>query len=92
MMNQSISLSEAVQTLATHAGRRFAASRDGGAQRFTAILCDQHGLPRQEAQLLIARLARCRAIDWIAEPSLSQPCPGLLELFGDWIIEPDRAA
>ena len=92
MVGQSISLSEAARTLEMHAGRRFAASRAGGQQRFTTILCEQHGLCQQDAQQLLERLARRRAIDWIAEPSLSGPCPGILELFGDWVIQPDRVA
>jgi hypothetical protein len=91
-MVQSITLSEAVQTLQAHCGRRFPASREGGERRFAAILCEQFDLSEQEAPQLVAKLVRVQAICWIAEPSLSRPCPGILELFGDWIIQPDRLA
>lgn len=92
MTGLAITLSEAARTLELRAGRHFSASRVGGEQRFATILCEQHGLCEQDARLVIERLARRHVIDWIAEPSLSQPCPGLLELFGDWTIQPERVA
>ena len=89
-MAQSLTPSEAAHTLRTHCGRRFQASRAGGERRFAAILCEQFGVSEQDALQMVAILARRQGIHWIAEPSLSRPCPGILELFGDWIIEPDR--
>jgi hypothetical protein len=89
-MVQSITLSEAAHTLHAHFGRRFPASRAGGERRFAVVLCQQFDVSEQDALLLVAKLARRQAIHWIAEPSLSRPCPGVLELFGDWIIQPER--
>jgi hypothetical protein len=91
-MVQSIALSEAAHTLQAHCGQRFSASRAGGERRFAAILCEQFDLSEQDAHQVVAKLARVQAIHWIAEPSLSRPCPGILELFGDWIIQPTRLA
>jgi hypothetical protein len=91
-MVQSINLSVAAHTLQAHFGRRFPASRAGGERRLAAILREQFDLSEQDALLLVAKLARRRAIHWIAEPSLSRPCPGVLALCGDWIIQPDRLA
>ena len=34
---------------------------------------------------------RSRAIAWEAAPGLPSPCPGVLELCGDWLIQPERA-
>ena len=90
MMVQSINLSEAAQTLQVYFGRRFSASRAGGERRLAAILRKQFELSEPDALQVVAALARRQAIHWIAEPSLSRPCPGLLELCGDWIIQPDR--
>ncbi len=92
MMIQSIALSEAAHTLQAHCGRRFSASRVGGERCFVAILCEQYDLSEQDAHQLVAKLARRQGIHWIAELSLSRPCPGILELSGDWIIQPDRLA
>jgi hypothetical protein len=91
-MIQSITLSEAARMLQAHCGQRFPASREGGERRFAAILCEQFDLNEQDAPQVVAKLVRVQAIQWIAEPSLSRPCPGILELFGDWIIQPDRLA
>jgi hypothetical protein len=90
MMAESMNLSEAVHALHVHFGRRFSASRAGGEQRFAAVLRTQFDFSEQDAQQLIAKLARREAIQWIAEPSISKSCPGALELCGDWIIQPDR--
>jgi hypothetical protein len=92
MMVPSMTLSEAVQTLHAHCGQRFPASREGGERRFAALLCEQFHLSEQDAPQVVAKLVRVQAIQWIAEPSLSRPCPGILELFGDWVIQPDRLA
>jgi len=90
MMVQSINLSEAAHTLQAHFGRRFPASYAGGEHRLAAILQEQFDLSKQDALQVLIALARRQAIYWIAERSLSRPCPGLLELCGDWIIQPDR--
>ena len=91
-MVQSINLSVAAHTLQAHFGRRFPASRSGGERRLAAILREQFDLSEQDALHVVASLARRQVVLWIAEPSLSRPCPGLLELCGDWIIRPDRLA
>ena len=92
MMLQSITLSEAAHTLQSHFGRQFPASHAGGERRLAAKLREQFALSEQDARQVVAALLRCQAIDWIAEPSLSRPCPGILELCGDWIIRPNRLA
>jgi len=91
-MVQSMSLSEAAHTLQAHFGQRFPASRAGGERRFAAMLREQFDWSEQDARQVVTKLARCQAIDWIAQPGLSRPCPGLLELCGDWIIQPERLA
>ena len=90
MMEQSITLSEAALRLQAHFGRRFAASHAGGERRLATLLRQQFDLSEQDALQLVTRLARHQAIQWIAEPSLSRPCPGILELCGDWTIQPHR--
>jgi hypothetical protein len=92
MIAQSVTLSEAVHALHAHFGRRFSASRAGGEQRFAAVLRRQFGFSEQDAQQVLAKLVRREAIQWIAEPSISKSCPGVLEVCGDWIIQPDRLA
>ena len=92
MIAQSVNLSEAVHALHAHFGRRFSASRAGGEQRFAAVLRTQFDVSEQDAQQVVAKLARREAIQWIAEPSIAHSCPGVLELCGDWIIQPDRLA
>ena len=89
-MAQLVNLSEAVHALHAHFGQRFSASRAGGEQRFTAVLRRQFDFGEQDARQVIAKLARREAIQWIADPSISKSCPGVLELCGDWIIQPDR--
>ena len=91
-MAQSVNLSEAVGALHAHFGQRFSASRVGGEQRFAAVLRKQFDFSEQDARQVVEKLARRDAIQWIAEPSISQSCPGVLELCGDWIIQPDRLA
>ena len=90
MIAQSITLSEAVHALQAHCGRRFQASRAGGERRFATILREQFDVSEQDALQMVARLARRQAIHWIAEPSSPRPCPGVLELSGDWIVQPER--
>ena len=90
MITQSITLSEAVHTLQAHCGPRFQASRAGGERRFAAILREQFDASEQDALQIVAKLARLQAIHWIAEPSFARPCPGVLELCGDWIMQPER--
>jgi hypothetical protein len=92
MMAQSMNLFGAVHALHAHFGRRFSASRTGGEQRFAAVLRTQFDLSEQDAQQVVAKLTRREAIRWIAEPSIAHSCPGVLELCGDWIIQPDRLA
>ena len=92
MMVQSITLSAAAHTLQAHCGRRFPASREGGERRFAAILREQFDLSEEDAHQLVEKLARRQGIHWIAEPSISRPCPSILELFGDWIIQLDCLA
>ncbi len=92
MIAQSMNLSEAVQALHAHFGRRFSASRAGGEQRFAAVLRTQFDVSEQDAQQLVAKLARRDAIQWIAEPSVARSCPGVLALCGDWVIQLDRLA
>jgi len=91
-MVQSMNLSAAARTLQAHFGRRFPASHAGGERRLAAILREQFDLSEQDALQVVASLARRQVVLWIAEPSLSRPCPPLLELCGDWIIRPDRLA
>ena len=91
-MAQWMNLSEAAHRLHAHFGQRFPASREGGEQRLAAFLREQFDLSEQDGREVLAKLTRREAISWIAEPSLSRPCPGLLELCGDWIIQPDRLA
>ena len=92
MIAQSVNLSKAVHALHAHFGRRFSASRAGGEQRIAAVLRMQFDVSEQDAQQLVAKLARHDAIQWIAEPSIAHACPGVLALCGDWIIQPDRLA
>ena len=92
MMAPSLNLAEAVQALHAQFGRRFAASRAGGAQRFTAVLRTRFDVSEQDARQVVERLARRKVIQWIAEPSIARSCPGVLELCGDWVIQPDRLA
>jgi len=89
MITQLVNLSEAADTLCAHFGRRFPASRAGGERRLAVFLCERFDLSEQGARQVLAKLARHQAIYWIAEPSLSRPCPGILELCGDWIIRPE---
>jgi hypothetical protein len=92
MMTQSMNLSEAAHTLHAHFGRRFSASRAGGEHSLAAFLREQFDMSEQDAQQMVAKLARRAVIQWIAEPSISKSYPGVLELCGDWIIQPDRLA
>jgi hypothetical protein len=92
MMVQSMNLSEVAHTLQAHFGRRFPASRAGGERLFATILREQFDCSEQDARQVVTKLARRQAIQWIAQPGLSGLCPGLLELCGDWIIQPDRLA
>jgi hypothetical protein len=92
MIAQSVNLSEAVHALHAHFGRRFSASRVGGEQRFAAVLRTRFDVSEQDARQVVEKLARREVIQWIAEPSIARSCPGVLELCGDWVIQPDRLA
>ena len=89
-MIHSINLGDAAHILQAHFGPRFPASQAGGEHRLVARVREQFELNEQEAAQVVAALVRRRAIRWVAEPSLSRPCPGILELCGDWIIQPER--
>ena len=91
-MAASVNLAEAVHALHAQFGRRFSASRTGGAQRFTAVLRTRFDVSEQDARQVVEKLARRDAIQWIAEPSIAHSCPGVLALCGDWVIQPDRLA
>jgi hypothetical protein len=90
-MITSIDLTQAAKALHAHFGPRYPASRVGGSHRFAAVLRDQFALDATEAERILASLVRSRAIAWEAAPGLPSPCPGLLELCGDWLIQPARA-
>ena len=91
-MASSVNLAEAVHALQAQFGRRFSASCAGGAQRFTAVLRTRFDVSEQDARQVVEKLARREVIQWIAEPSIARSCPGVLELCGDWVIQPDRLA
>ena len=90
-MITAIDLTQAAKALYAQFGPRFPASRVGGSQRFAAVLRNQFALDATEAERILATLVRSRAIAWEAAPGLPSPCPGVLELCGDWLIQPERA-
>jgi hypothetical protein len=89
-MVYSIDLAAAAHTLHAHFGRRFTASHLGGRHRLAAILREQFGVAESDALHVIAALARRQAIRSVADPGLARPCSGVLELCGDWLIQPDN--
>ena len=89
-MITAIELTEAATALREQFGPRLAASRQGGRQRLAAALCRQFAIEAGDAERVVATLERRTAIVWAPEPGISRPCPGTLELFGDWVIRPER--
>jgi hypothetical protein len=86
-----INLDTAVQALAAYFGSPLSTSRLGGEKRFTAVLRDQFGMTEPDACSVVSALVRRQALRWIAESGLPRPsCPGILEVSGQWRIEPDR--
>jgi hypothetical protein len=83
-------LIEAARTLQAQFGPRFEASREGGRQRLAAALCRQSAIEASDAERIIATLERWRVIVWEPQPGIARPCPGVLELFGDWVIRPEH--
>jgi hypothetical protein len=55
-----------------------------------AALQAQFEVEKPDAEHILAALARCQALHWEATRGLSKPCPGVLELCGDWLIQPER--
>jgi hypothetical protein len=89
-MVYSINLAQAAQALQAHFGSRFAAGRLGGRQRLAVVLREQFDITEPDADMVLAALDRRQAIRWVAEPGLPLPCPGVVELCGDWVIQPDH--
>ena len=89
-MIDPIDLTEAAQTLVAYCGRYVAASRRGGQHQFVTILRERSGLMEAEATRIIAALEQRQALRWVSAHTPVQPCPGMLELYGFWHIEPQR--
>ncbi|HEU5104030.1 MAG TPA: hypothetical protein VFU22_33670 [Roseiflexaceae bacterium] len=89
-MMTAVDLTEAAMALREQFGPRLAASRLGGRERLAAALRAQFALDTNDAERIVAALVRCQAIMWEPEPGLPRPCPGVLELCGDWLIRPER--
>ena len=89
-MIHPIDLATAAQSLKTHFGSPLAASRHGGEQQFTAVLHHQFGLTEPAAGSVVTALVRRHALRWVNAHGVAQPCPGALELCGQWLIQPDR--
>jgi hypothetical protein len=89
-MITAVELIEAAMALREQFGPRLAASRQGGRQRLAAALCRKFAIEAGDAQRVVATLERRKAIVWEPEPGISRPCPGTLELFGDWRIRPEH--
>jgi hypothetical protein len=87
-MLTTVDLAEAATALRAHFGPRFASSRLGGQQRLAAVLRDRFALDATDAERILAALARRQAISWEIAPGLARPCPGVVELCGDWLIQP----
>jgi hypothetical protein len=85
-----VDLTEAATALRVHFGPRFASSRQGGQQRLATLLRDRFALEATDAERILAARARRNVISWKAAPGLPRPCPGVLELYGDWLIQPER--
>jgi hypothetical protein len=89
-MEHSINLTMATQALVEQFGVTFTASRLGGERRLAAMLSERFDLAAGDARAILNALVRRRVLCWIAERGLPHPCPGVLELCGQWRIEPDR--
>lgn len=89
-MTFTIDLAEAAVALRAHFGPRFASSHLGGHHRLVAALCAQFAVEEPDAGQILAALSRRQAIRWEADRGLSKPCPGVLELSGHWLIQPER--
>jgi hypothetical protein len=85
-----IDLAEAAHILRAHFGPRFAASHLGGRHRLVAVLCARLAIAEPDAGQLLAALTRRQAVRWEAARGLPLPCPGVLEICGDWLIQPER--
>ena len=88
-MSSTIDLAEAAGILHSHFGPRFAASRWGGRHRLMAALRAEFVIEESDADKILDALDRRQAIHWEAERGLGGPCPGILELCGDWLIRPE---
>jgi hypothetical protein len=89
-MISPIDLTEAAQTLVASCGPFVAASRRGGRDQFVTILREWSHLTEAEATRIIAALEQQQALRWVSAHTPVQPCPGMLELYGWWHIEPQR--
>jgi hypothetical protein len=85
-----IDLTEAAQTLLAYCGPYVAASRRGGRHQFVTILRQRSGLAEAEATRIIAALEQRQTLRWVSAHTMVQPCPGMLELYGWWQIQPQR--
>ena len=91
LMVHPIDLDTAAQTLAAYFRSPLPASRLGGEKRFAAILRDRFGVADSDACSVVSALVRRQALRWIAERGLPRSsCPGVLEVCGEWRIEPER--
>lgn len=89
-MNTAIELTQASTALREQFGPRIEASRQGGRQRLVAALCRQFAIEAGDAERTVTALERRNAIVWEPASGIARPCPGVLELFGDWVIRPER--
>ena len=89
-MTTAIELTDAAIALREQFGPRFEASHQGGRQRLVAALCRQFAIEAGEAERLATSLERHKAIIWQPASGIARPCPGVLELFGDWLIQPEH--
>src|SRR5262249_33904144 len=85
-----IDLAEAAHALRAHFGPRFAASHLGVRPRLVAVLCARFAIAGPDAGQILAALARRQAVRWEAARGLPLRCPGVLEICGDWLIQPER--
>ena len=83
-----IDLTEAAQTLVARYGAQVAASRPGGRQQFVTVLRQHFNLAEADASRIISALEQRQALRWVSAHTPPQPCPGMLELYGFWHIEP----
>ena len=90
-MGHSIHLTAAAEALVAQFGVAFAASRLGGERRLAAALCDQFAMGELDARSVVTALIRRQTLHWVAERGLPRAsCPGILEVCGQWQIDPDR--